>query len=334
MLRRCLYGLLATTWLAWGFQPVDEPPPQPRVLHRVEPHYTPEARRKLIQGTVLVEVVVDERGKPAAVSVLSPLGFGLDDHAVEAVSHWTFGPAMDHGKPVRATSIVEVNFRIFHHWFDPSREERRTSFNLAVDEIQRNRRTEQTSDVIRNLALQKYPPAMYLYAKMLEAGDGFERDPNLAFLIILEAAAKHYPAAMFETGRRMIEGRRLPKDQEKGLELVRNAAILRNRPAQFYLGTAYANGEIVPRDPDRAIQYFRLCAGAGETPCQVQFAKLLLDRPDRQERDLVQAVAWLQLAAERENAEARLILDQQHIALSAKEVSWVNKIKPQLMQTP
>jgi hypothetical protein len=175
---------------------------------------------------------------------------------------------------------------------------------------------------------------MYLYAKMLEAGDGFARDPELAYQMILDAAARHYPAAMYEIGRRMIEGRRLPKDPEKGLELVRNAAVLRNRPAQFYLGAAYVTGENVPKDPERALQYFRLCAAAGETPCQVQFAKLLLDRPDRQERDLVQAIAWLQLAAEHDSVEARVILDQQHIALSAKEISWVNKIKPQLMQTP
>jgi TonB family protein len=333
MLRAVICAFFATHWLAWGYQSPDLAR-QPRVLHRVDPRYTPEARRGLIQGTVVVEVLVDERGTPARVSVVSPLGFGLDDRAVEAVSRWVFEPAMRDGKPVRATSVVEVNFRIFHHWFDPSREELRTSFNLAVDEIQRNRRTDQTLASIRNLAAQKYPPAMYLYAKMLEAGDGYPRDPEGAFQMILDSAAKHYPAAMFEIGRHMIEGKRLPKDPEKGLELVRNAAVLRNRPAQFYLGAAYASGENVPRDADRAIQYFRLCAGAGETPCQVQFAKLLLDRPDRQERDLVLAIAWLQLAAEHDSVEARAILDQQNIALSAKQVSWVNKIKPQLMQTP
>jgi TPR repeat protein len=73
-----------------------------------------------------------------------------------------------------------------------------------------------------------------------------------------------------------------------------------------------------------------MCAVEGETPCQVHLAKILLDRPDREERDLIQAIAWLELSAERGNPEAKLILDQHQPSLSAKEVSWVSKIKPQL----
>lgn len=303
-----------------------------KIVHRVEPHYTPQARREMIQGIAVLEVVVDEKGEPGRVSVLSPLGFGLDERAIQSVSRWKFEPGTKDGKPVATVATVEVNFRLFHHRFDPTNEERRTSFNLAVDEIQRSMRTAQTLETIRNLAQQKYPPAMYLYAKMLEAGDGYARDSDLAFRLILDAADRHYPGAMYEVGRLTMEGRRLAKDPERGLELVRNAAVLRNRRAQFFLGAAYASGDRVPKDPERAAQYFRMCAAEGETPCQVGLAKLLLDRPEREERDLIQAIAWLELSEERGNPEAKLILDQNRAALSPKEVSWASKIKPQLTQ--
>ena len=335
MAPRCFLCL----WLAAGCSLAYQLPPvyrsgdgvQPaKVIHRVRPRYTPQAQREMIQGIAVLEVVVDEDGEPARISVLSPLGFGLDERAIQAVSRWKFAPGSKDGKPVPTALTVEVNFRLFHHRFDPTNEERRTAFNLAVDEIQRNMRSGQTLETIRNLAQQKYPPAMYLYAKMLEAGDGFPRDREQAFHLIREAANRDYPGAMYEVGRMMMDGRRLPKDPDRGLELVRNAAVLHNRRAQFFLGVAYLSGDRVPQDLDRATEYFHMCAVEGETPCQVQLAKLLLIRGD--ESDRVRAIAWLELSSERGNPEAELILDQHRSSLTAKEVSWVRKLKPQLTQ--
>ncbi len=309
----------------------------PKVLHRVEPRYTREARVNGIQGSVLIEVAVDESGKPDNISVLSPIGFGLDSRAVDAVRQWIFRPGFKEGKPVRSVTTVEVKFRIFHRRFDPAADERRTSFNLAVDAIQRKRRSKEhpdaeTLDTIRKLALQKYAPAMYLYGKLLEAGDGVLQDRDAAFRLIAEAAEKGYPSAMFDIGRMMMEGRRLQKNPEKGLELMRNAAVQGNRRAQFFLGVAYASGYGVPQDAERAHQNFRLCAAMGETPCQVQLAKLLLQSTTREERDFLQAIAWLELAAEDRNDEARLILDQEQLALTPEQVSWIKKLKTQLVQ--
>jgi TonB family protein len=309
----------------------------PKVLHRVEPRYTREARANGIQGTVLIEVAVDETGKPDTVSVISPIGFGLDSRAMDAVRQWTFRPAFKQGKPIRSMATVEVKFRIFHRRFDPAAEERRISFNLAVDAIQRRRQAKEHPDAetlgtIRKLAQQKYAPAMYLYGKLMEAGDGIPQDRDSALQLIADASDKGYPSAMFDIGRMMMEGRRVQKNPEKGLELMRNAAVQGNRRAQFFLGVAYLSGYGVPQDPERAHQNFRLCAAVGETPCQVQLAKLLLQNTTREERDFLQAIAWLELAAEDRNDEARLILDQEHATLTPKQVSWVNKLKTQLVQ--
>jgi len=290
-----------------------------------------------VQGTVLLEVTVDEQGKPASVSVLSPIGFGLDSRAVDAVRQWTFRPAMREGKPVPAALAVGVKFRIFRRRFDPSADDRRNQFNLAVDAVHRERRNKEpidpeTVETLRKLAAQKYPPAVYLYGKLLEAGDGIEQDRDQAFRLVIEAARANYPSAMFDAGRMMMEGRRLPKDPEKGLELVRSAAILGNRRAQFFLGVAYLTGYELPRDASRANQNFRLCAAVGETPCQVQLAKLLLQNAPREERDYLQAIAWLELAAEERNDEAKLILADQRASLSPQQASFVSKLKSQLIQ--
>jgi TPR repeat protein len=83
---------------------------------------------------------------------------------------------------------------------------------------------------------------------------------------------------------------------------------------------------------ERAHQNFRLCAAVGETSCQVRLAKLLLENASREERDFLQAIAWLELAAEDRNDEARLLLSQEQKALTPKQVSWVEKLKSQLVQ--
>ena len=310
----------------------------PKVLHRVDARYTREARANGIQGTVLVEVAVDETGKLTDVSVVSPIGFGLDQRAMDAVRQWTFQPGTRNGAPVKSVTTVEVKFRIFHRRFDPAAEDRRLSFNLAVDAIQRKRLTGDAPDAatletVAKLAQQKYPPAMYLYAKLLEAGEGLAPDREAALHLIFEAAEKNYPSAMFDIGRMMMEGRRVRKNAEKGLELVRNAAILGNRRAQFFLGVAYLSGYGVPQDAERAHQNFRLCAAMGETPCQVQLAKLLLQNAAHEERDFIRAIAWLELAAAQRNDEARLLLDQEQAALTPTQSSWVKKLKTQLVQS-
>ncbi len=59
---------------------------------------------------------------------------------------------------------------------------------------------------------------------------------------------------------------------------------------------------------------------------------MLLDNSPREERDFLQAIAWLELAAEDRNDEARLLLDSQDRHLTATQISWVKKLKEQLVR--
>src|SRR4051794_11918634 len=99
----------------------------PRLLHKVEPKYSPDARADHIQGTVILQLVIDEKGRPTGVSVISPLGFGLDERAQAAVETWEFVPGMKDGKPVKILANVEVHFRFPELWFDEKAERQRTA---------------------------------------------------------------------------------------------------------------------------------------------------------------------------------------------------------------
>lgn len=85
---------------------------EPVLLVKVEPEYSEEARKAKYSGTVLLSIIVDKNGLPRDIKVIRPLGLGLDEKAIEAVSKWRFKPAMKDGHPVAVQANVEVNFRL------------------------------------------------------------------------------------------------------------------------------------------------------------------------------------------------------------------------------
>ena len=84
----------------------------PSVLSQVDPEYSDEARKAKWQGTVIVELVVDEHGMPQQMRVIRALGLGLDQKAMEAVAKWRFKPGMKDGKPVPVIATILVTFHL------------------------------------------------------------------------------------------------------------------------------------------------------------------------------------------------------------------------------
>lgn len=84
----------------------------PVLLVKIEPAYSEEARKGKVQGTVVLLVEIDANGRPRDIRVRRPLGFGLEERAVEAVGRWRFRPAYRDGKPVPCSAQVEVNFKL------------------------------------------------------------------------------------------------------------------------------------------------------------------------------------------------------------------------------
>ncbi len=85
----------------------------PEILDRVLPKYPEGARKERIMGTVIVEVLIDEKGRVKDASVLTSPDDRLGQAALEAVRLWTFRPArkMD-GSAVEVRSSISIEFKL------------------------------------------------------------------------------------------------------------------------------------------------------------------------------------------------------------------------------
>src|SRR6267142_2063538 len=85
----------------------------PREIYSAEPEYSEQARKAMLTGTVLLSMIVDAAGQPRDLKVLTPIGSGLDEKAVDAIKKWKFEPATKDGTPVAVQLMVQVNFRLY-----------------------------------------------------------------------------------------------------------------------------------------------------------------------------------------------------------------------------
>ena len=85
----------------------------PHPTYRPDPEYDNDARRKKIQGTVTMSLIVNKEGMPDDIKVLKSLTPGLDKQAVKAVSRWRFDPVTYEGKACPVKIYTEVMFRLY-----------------------------------------------------------------------------------------------------------------------------------------------------------------------------------------------------------------------------
>jgi len=74
--------------------------------------YPALARQAGIEGRVIVQMVVDETGKPKDIVILRGIGGGCDEEAIRAVSLMKFKPGKQRGRPVPVRYSVSVQFRL------------------------------------------------------------------------------------------------------------------------------------------------------------------------------------------------------------------------------
>lgn len=82
----------------------------PIKIYGPEPKFSEEARKSQYHGSVELGVIVDEAGAVTKVWIFSPLGYGLDQAAVDAVRAWKFKPALRDNTPVSVEIALEVSF--------------------------------------------------------------------------------------------------------------------------------------------------------------------------------------------------------------------------------
>lgn len=84
----------------------------PKAWFMPDPEYEELAREVEFQGLVVLDLTVNADGTTGDIHIIQPLGFGLDDKAVEVVRQWKFKPANMDGHPVPAGIQVEIQFRL------------------------------------------------------------------------------------------------------------------------------------------------------------------------------------------------------------------------------
>lgn len=82
----------------------------PSVEHRVDSGYTNEAQHDRVRGTVQLRLVVDTNGQARRIAISQPLGYGLDEKAVESMAKFRFHPATDAGKPVPSMVLLQEEY--------------------------------------------------------------------------------------------------------------------------------------------------------------------------------------------------------------------------------
>ena len=86
---------------------------QPKCKYCPNTDYTDEARRKRIQGSVLMSVVVDEKGTIKDARVVKTADDGLAKRSLNILKKWRLEPCRDlEGKAVAVRVAIETTFRL------------------------------------------------------------------------------------------------------------------------------------------------------------------------------------------------------------------------------
>lgn len=84
-----------------------------RLLSTFEPSSNEWAQANAVAGMALYHTVIGADGRPGEIAVARPIGFGLDENAVDSIRKASFEPAMKDGKPVPVLLDLVVQFRIY-----------------------------------------------------------------------------------------------------------------------------------------------------------------------------------------------------------------------------
>jgi protein TonB len=82
-----------------------------RIVYRVIPEYPELARQAGVQGTVVLDTVVNANGAVTQTKFVSGPD-ALSRAAMDAVRWWRFEPYSVNGQPTNIETTVAVNFRL------------------------------------------------------------------------------------------------------------------------------------------------------------------------------------------------------------------------------
>ena len=93
-------------------QPGTEGLTPPTITRRAQPTYPPIARMQRMQGTVIVNALINENGQVTDTRILSSASVILNDAAVQSVRRSAFTPGTKDGVRVKSWLPVRVEFKL------------------------------------------------------------------------------------------------------------------------------------------------------------------------------------------------------------------------------
>lgn len=106
-------SLVSTTFDRRQYMNAEDGVKFPKALEVPDPKYSEKARRRGIEGTVVLAVAINKNGGVDKVKIVRRLDPDLDQAAVDAVMQWKFAPADKDGEAVPFQTLVEVSFRVY-----------------------------------------------------------------------------------------------------------------------------------------------------------------------------------------------------------------------------
>ena len=83
-----------------------------QIIRPIVPRYPDIAQKAGIEATVMLDIIVDEKGNVAFVKVVycSKPGYGFEKNAIDAANKLRFEPFMQEGIPVKVKLVYPINF--------------------------------------------------------------------------------------------------------------------------------------------------------------------------------------------------------------------------------
>ena len=107
------FPMLSSAWAASKPMKITGDVQRPKVISSTEPVYPDSAMAEKAEGKVVLDCVIDEKGKVTEAEVKTSSGReDLDKAARDAVRTWTYQPATLKGKPVAVRYTVTLNFKL------------------------------------------------------------------------------------------------------------------------------------------------------------------------------------------------------------------------------
>jgi len=81
-------------------------------LKKIDPKYPKQAKKKHIEGIVLLTGVVTKQGNLTDIEIIASPDPLLGDSAVDAIRQWTYKPYLIDGQPAEVDTSIAVNYRL------------------------------------------------------------------------------------------------------------------------------------------------------------------------------------------------------------------------------